>query len=181
MTPPVPVNRTVARVGAILTAVAVVVLLVYALQAGGPTPTAGPTDAVPTATTASSTGRSVDRTPTTGRATATARTTTAPRSSSLPSPSDGLAWVRLADLPVQARQTVALIDAGGPFPYAKDGATFNNFEGVLPKRARGYYREYTVRTPGERDRGARRIVTGDRDRELFYTADHYDTFARVQR
>jgi ribonuclease T1 len=76
---------------------------------------------------------------------------------------------------------VALIDAGGPFPYAKDGATFNNFEGVLPSRPRGYYREYTVRTPGERDRGARRIVTGDRDRELFYTADHYETFARVQR
>ena len=94
---------------------------------------------------------------------------------------DGLASVRLADLPVQARQTVALIDAGGPFPYAKDGATFNNFEGVLPSRPRGYYREYTVKTPGERDRGARRIVTGDRDRELFYTADHYETFARVQR
>ena len=186
------VNRTVTKVAGILTAVAVVVLLVYALGSGVPTPTAGPTAAVPTASTAtttstatiastaSSTGRSADRTPPTGRATATARTT-APRPSSLPSPSDGLAWVRLADLPVQARQTVALIDAGGPFPYAKDGATFNNFEGVLPKRARGYYREYTVRTPGERDRGARRIVTGDRDRELFYTADHYDTFARVQR
>ncbi len=154
------VNRTVTKVAGILTAVAVVLLLVYALGSGVPTPTAGPTAAVPTASTAtttstatiastaSSTGRSADRTPPTGRATATARTTTAPRPSSLPSPSDGLAWVRLADLPVQARQTVALIDAGGPFPYAKDGATFNNFEGVLPKRARGYYREYTVRTPG---------------------------------
>ena len=89
--------------------------------------------------------------------------------------------MRLADLPPQARQTVALIEAGGPFPYAKDGTTFNNFEGVLPSRPRGYYREYTVKTPGERDRGPRRIVTGDRDRELFYTADHYETFARVQR
>ena len=114
---------------------------------------------------------------TTPAATSRASTSTPPP----PSSGDGLAWVRLADLPVQARQTVALIDAGGPFPYAKDGATFNNFEGVLPSRPRGYYREYTVKTPGERDRGARRIVTGDRDRELFYTADHYETFARVQR
>jgi ribonuclease T1 len=175
------VNRTVTKVAGIITAVAVVLLLVYAFGSGDPTPTAGPTSGDPTATSASATGRSADRTPARGRATATARTTTAPRPSSLPRPSDGLAWVRLADLPVQARQTVALIDAGGPFPYAKDGATFSNFEGVLPQRARGYYREYTVRTPGERDRGARRIVTGDRDRELFYTADHYDTFARVQR
>ena len=111
--------------------------------------------------------------------TATARASTSTRPP--PGSGDGLASVRLADLPVQARQTVALIDAGGPFPYAKDGATFNNFEGVLPSRPRGYYREYTVKTPGERDRGARRIVTGDRDRELFYTDDHYETFARVQR
>ena len=151
-------NRTVTKVGGIITAVAVVLLLAYTYVGSGDTP---PT-AVPTTTS----------------------TTTARGSTSTPAPpgnGDGLASVRLADLPVQARQTVALIDAGGPFPYAKDGATFNNFEGVLPSRPRGYYREYTVKTPGERDRGARRIVTGDRDRELFYTADHYETFARVQR
>jgi ribonuclease T1 len=152
------VNRTVTKVGGIITAVAVVVLLAYTyLQAGGAPPTAVPE--------------------TTPAVTSRAATSTPPQ----PSSGDGLAWVRLADLPPQARQTVALIDAGGPFPYAKDGATFNNFEGVLPTRPRGYYREYTVKTPGERDRGARRIVTGDRDRELFYTADHYETFARVQR
>jgi ribonuclease T1 len=98
-----------------------------------------------------------------------------------PADAEGLTWVCLADLPKEAQQTVALIDAGGPFPYEKDGATFNNFEGVLPQQPRGYYREYTVPTPGESDRGARRIVTGDRDRELFYTADHYETFAWVQR
>lgn len=151
-------NRTVTKVGGVVTAVAVVILLVYALlQSGGAPPTAAP-ETTPAGTSRASTG-------------------TPPRSGS----DDGLGSVRLADLPLQARQTVALIDAGGPFPYAKDGATFNNFEGVLPSRPRGYYREYTVRTPGERDRGARRIVTGDRDRELFYTADHYETFARVQR
>jgi len=152
------VNRTVTKVGGIITAVAVLILLAYTvLQSGGAPPVAAP-ESTPTAASRAS-------------------TSTPPR----PSSGDGLAWVRLADLPLQARQTVALIDAGGPFPYAKDGATFNNFEGVLPSRPRGYYREYTVTTPGERDRGARRVVTGDRDRELFYTADHYATFARVQR
>lgn len=92
-----------------------------------------------------------------------------------------LAWVCVTHLPAEAQQTVALIDAGGPFPYDKDGSVFNNFEGLLPAQPRGYYREYTVPTPGERDRGARRIVTGDADRELFYTADHYASFVRVQR
>ncbi len=96
-------------------------------------------------------------------------------------PETGLAYVALASLPVQARQTVALIDAGGPFPYAKDGAVFGNREELLPARAQGFYREYTVPTPGEGDRGARRIVTGDGDRQLFYTADHYASFVRVRR
>ena len=160
-------NRTVTTVGGVITAVAIVILLAYvALQPDGTPPTAAP-QTTPTATAASTAG--------------TSRATTATRPSDLPSRTDGLPRVRLADLPLQARQTVALIDAGGPFPYAKDGATFNNFERVLPKKSRGYYREYTVKTPGERDRGARRIVSGDRDRELFYTADHYQTFARVQR
>ena len=150
-------NRTVTKVCGIITAVAVVLLLAYTyLDSVGAPPTAAPTTTPTTATRASATPPPTDG-------------------------GDGLASVRLADLPPQARQTVALIDAGGPFPYAKDGATFNNFEGVLPSRPRGYYREYTVKTPGERDRGARRIVTGDRDRELFYTDDHYETFARVQR
>jgi len=81
-------------------------------------------------------------------------------------------------LPPEARQTIALIKAGGPFPYSRDGVVFNNREGQLPKKARGYYHEYTVKTPGARDRGARRIITG-RDAELYYTDDHYRTFKRV--
>lgn len=106
---------------------------------------------------------------------------TAAAATPLPTSTDGLREVRLAELPPEAQRTVELIDAGGPFPYEKDGSTFNNFEGVLPAQPRGYYREYTVPTPGEHDRGARRIVTGDHDRELFYTADHYETFVRVRR
>jgi ribonuclease T1 len=96
-------------------------------------------------------------------------------------PGSGLPFVELAALPAEARRTVALIDRGGPFPYAKDGVTFGNRERVLPARPGGYYREYTVPTPGERDRGARRIVTGDHDREFFYTSDHYTSFARIRR
>ena len=81
-------------------------------------------------------------------------------------------------LPPEARQAITLIKAGGPFPYSRDGLVFNNREGQLPRKARGYYHEYTVKTPGARDRGARRIITG-RDGELYYTDDHYRTFKRV--
>jgi ribonuclease T1 len=81
-------------------------------------------------------------------------------------------------LPPQARQTLAIIKSNGPFPYAQDGRTFGNRAGKLPQRARGYYREYTVKTPGARDRGARRIVVGG-GTEFYYTEDHYNSFRRV--
>ena len=81
-------------------------------------------------------------------------------------------------LPAEARHTVALIKAGGPFPYTRDGSVFGNREGLLPRRERGYYREYTVKTPGARDRGARRIVTGTPG-EYYYTDDHYRSFKRI--
>ncbi|MGW6568653.1 ribonuclease domain-containing protein [Streptomyces sp. NPDC054975] len=95
-----------------------------------------------------------------------------------PTGSSGLETVRVADLPDEARATLRLIERGGPFPYEKDGATFSNFERILPRHERGYYREYTVRTPGEPDRGARRLVTG-RGGEVYYTDDHYETFREV--
>ncbi|MFI9123690.1 ribonuclease domain-containing protein [Streptomyces bikiniensis] len=95
-----------------------------------------------------------------------------------PTGASGLPTVRAADLPPEARGTLGLIARGGPYPYAEDGTVFSNFEKVLPRRERGYYREYTVRTPGERDRGARRIVTG-RSGETYYTDDHYETFREV--
>ncbi|MGE0310142.1 MAG: ribonuclease domain-containing protein [Lautropia sp.] len=91
--------------------------------------------------------------------------------------------VDLADLPVQARRTLQLIRAGGPFPYAKDGTVFGNRERLLPRRARGYYTEYTVPTPGARNRGARRIVAGGdpaRSGEYYYTDDHYASFRRIR-
>ncbi|MFB6989268.1 ribonuclease domain-containing protein [Streptomyces sp. NPDC056178] len=79
-------------------------------------------------------------------------------------------------LPAQAHDTLDLIDAGGPFPYSQDGAVFQNREGVLPSQGTGYYHEYTVITPGSPTRGARRIVTGEKVREDYYTGDHYATF-----
>ena len=78
-----------------------------------------------------------------------------------------------------ARQTYDLILAGGPFPYPKDGAVFGNREGLLPQHARGYYREYTVPTPGVRNRGARRIVAGA-NAEYYYSDDHYRSFRRIR-
>jgi ribonuclease T1 len=95
-------------------------------------------------------------------------------------PESGLPVVDLAALPPEAAATAALIDAGGPYPYSQDGATFENREGLLPTRERGYYREYTVITPGSYDRGARRIVAGA-DGEMYWTADHYDSFAWIAR
>lgn len=90
----------------------------------------------------------------------------------------GLKTVYTFQLPKEAQQTIALIKKGGPFPYERDGITFQNREGLLPQKPRGYYSEYTVITPGSRDRGACRIVAGDRG-ELYYTEDHYDSFVRV--
>ncbi len=86
-------------------------------------------------------------------------------------------------LPAEAQATEKLIRSGGPFPFAKDGSTFGNRERSLPAQRRGYYREYTVRTPGARDRGARRIVCGGSKPAApdacFYTEDHYASFRRI--
>jgi ribonuclease T1 len=88
------------------------------------------------------------------------------------------AQVRLDDLPKEAQNTLRLVKTQGPFPYKRDGVIFGNFEGRLPKKPRGYYKEFTVPTPGARDRGTRRIVTG-RNSEYYYTDDHYETFRRI--
>jgi guanyl-specific ribonuclease Sa len=84
-------------------------------------------------------------------------------------------------LPPEATTTLAAIERGGPFPYDRDGSVFQNRERRLPDRPRGYYREYTVATPGARDRGARRIVAGGQPPEVYYyTDDHYRSFRRVE-
>lgn len=92
------------------------------------------------------------------------------------------ATISLSELPAQGSQTYALITRGGPFPYAKDGTVFGNRERLLPIKSRGYYREYTVSTPGLSHRGTRRIVCGGQPRTpdaCYYTADHYASFRRI--
>ena len=89
------------------------------------------------------------------------------------------AEIQLQELPPEARASLELIKAGGPFPYPQDGRIFSNREKLLPLQRRGYYREYTVRTPGVRGRGARRIVAGVPG-EYYYTADHYRSFKRIR-
>jgi ribonuclease T1 len=93
-----------------------------------------------------------------------------------------LGEISVTALPPEARQTLVLIKQAGPFPYPKDGTVFGNYEGILPKRKRGYYHEFTVKTPGERGRGARRIIAGGDPRssgEYYYTDDHYASFKRI--
>ena len=91
---------------------------------------------------------------------------------------DASGTIRLADLPREARETLALIKQGGPYPYSRDGTVFANREGRLPPAVRGTYREYTVKTPDRRDRGARRIIaTGNN--QFWYTPDHYRSFTRI--
>ncbi|GAA3812617.1 ribonuclease domain-containing protein [Nocardioides panacisoli] len=119
--------------------------------------------------------------------TAYVSSTIAPRSTALPpsptptvEPRSGLPYVDLAALPPEAAETIHLIDSGGPFPYDEDGTTFGNYEGLLPAEPSGYYREYTVETPGSSDRGARRIISGG-DGQLYWTADHYASFEVIRR
>ena len=93
------------------------------------------------------------------------------------------ATVLVAELPRQGQQTYRLIHEGGPFAHDKDGVVFGNRERLLPVMRRGYYREYTVKTPGVRHRGARRIVCGGHERtrpdKCYYTSDHYSSFKRI--
>ncbi|MFG2635082.1 ribonuclease domain-containing protein [Streptomyces sp. NPDC048362] len=121
----------------------------------------------------------------TGCSSPSAGTATAPgpaAASGGPTPAwaKGMDTVRASRLPAEARGTLALVDHGGPYPYARDGIVFGNLEGRLPRHQRGYYHEYTVRTPGSHDRGARRLVTG-LGAEIYYTDDHYDSFRAVLR
>jgi ribonuclease T1 len=100
---------------------------------------------------------------------------------------DGLEVMKVAALPREGRDVHALIKKGGPFEFDRDGIVFSNREGILPKKKRGFYREYTVKTPGARNRGARRIVCGAENADwsrnaptaCYYTDDHYASFRRI--
>ena len=94
-------------------------------------------------------------------------------------PTSGLPTVTESALPGEARHTLALIRAGGPYPYSADDGVFSNREGILPSHPRGYYREYTVVTPGSDDRGARRIIDGEAG-DRYYTDDHYASFRQIE-
>ncbi len=94
-------------------------------------------------------------------------------------PRSDLPTVAESQLNAQARRTLALIRAGGPYPYDQDGRVFTNRERLLPRQASGYYREFTVVTPGSPDRGARRIIAGDGG-DLYYTDDHYASFRQIE-
>jgi len=96
-------------------------------------------------------------------------------------PQFGEATLAVAELPAEARNTLSQIHRGGPFAYPKDGSTFGNFEKRLPLKPRGYYREYTVDTPGARNRGARRLIAGGQPPDvIYYTDDHYRSFRRLR-
>jgi ribonuclease T1 len=110
-----------------------------------------------------------------GRSTAGDGATRSP----VPRGAEGLDAIAVGDLPPEGQATLRLIAAGGPFPYRQDGVTFQNRERILPARGGGYYREYTVRTPGSPTRGARRIVVGRQPIERYYTADHYASFRLI--
>jgi ribonuclease T1 len=97
--------------------------------------------------------------------------------------SAGFESISAADLPKEARATLVLIKQSGPFPYEKDGIVFGNYEARLPKQKRGYYHEYTVKTPRAKNRGMRRIISGGEPRtsgEYYYTDDHYESFKKIR-
>ena len=151
------------------------------LGCGQPAADAGRSAAPAATTTAATTTAATTTAATTTAATTTAATTTAATTTA------ATTTVSVSQLPTEAQQTLQLIHRGGPFPFRKDGAVFANREQLLPQRPRGYYTEYTVRTPDTRDRGARRIVAGrgtDGDPgtsgEYYYTEDHYNTFRRIR-
>lgn len=154
--------------------IAALVVIALASRSDTPTPAAGRQTTTTLATAAHS---GTHRTTTTTRAPTTS--TRPKRTTTTTTPADGLAVIKESALNTQAADTLVAIRAGGPFDFPRnDGVVYHNLNRVLPRQRDGYYREYTVRTPGASNRGARRLVTGAVG-ELYYTSDHYQTFWRV--
>ncbi|SEJ66180.1 ribonuclease T1 [Arthrobacter sp. yr096] len=159
-------NRSRSKLVAFAGLVIAVVVLVIAMVGGGSL--TAPSSAPPSGVASSGAGFSSVQ-------------TTTPEPGSVPTPAAAVAnpstlpTISAAQLPKEARQTLALIAKGGPYPYDRDGVNFGNFEGLLPRKSGGFYKEYTVPTPGESDRGARRIIVG-KDSAKYYTPDHYESF-----
>jgi ribonuclease T1 len=151
-------------VGTLLLGLAVAALAVFNLfiAPGGAPPVSGPQGTTTAAPGFSTSAPAAVPSTSAGKATGVAN-------------ASGLPTIRESQLPAEGRQTLVRIRQGGPYPYTRDGVTFGNFERILPRKASGYYKEYTVPTPGESDRGARRIVAGQAG-DKYYTADHYASF-----
>ena len=147
-----------------ITILAAIVFGVIKLTATSSETTTSRTSSTSTTRSTAAAGDARPETTSTTRAAAT-------RASNLPA-------VFVAALPDQAVEVLGLIETEGPFPYRQDGGVFQNREGILPSREAGYYREYTVETPGSEDRGARRIIVGAGG-ERYYTDDHYDSFREI--
>jgi len=180
-----PSRRILSFLGSLLMLIVVIGGVVFSQTNGGARPTAPAGVPTPVATAIAAapgaTATTPSLAPTVAASSPTPTATSPPRApSAAPTANDGLAAVPFGALPPEAQRTIELIDRGGPFPYDRDGITFGNREGLLPPQANGYYREYTVVTPGSADRGARRII-GGRDGQLYYTDDHYGSFRRVVR
>lgn len=163
-----PIAYVVVAVGALLAVLLVISSSRRAVD--DPSPSAGVTTV----------GAGTD---TAGTETTVARTGTAPStvpkaSTTVATAPKGMASISASALPKEARATLRLIEAGGPFPYDQDGGVFQNRERLLPRKATAYYTEYTVETPGSDDRGARRLIAGQGG-ERYYTDDHYDSFRLV--
>ena len=162
-----------------LAAGVLLVLVALWLVLGNPTDD-GEGGAAGSSTTASSSSRSA--TSSVATPSSTRRSTPSSTGRTTPSsptgertPDSGLPTIAASELPREGRETLRLIHRGGPFPYDRDGITFQNRERILPAQPRGYYAEYTVPSPGESDRGARRLVAGD-DGDVYFTDDHYRSF-----
>ncbi len=111
----------------------------------------------------------------------TARSSAAAKVTSSVDPVSKLPWVEEASLPAPAKRVLAQIDKGGPYDYDKDGTTFRNAEGLLPKATSTFYKEYTVVLPGSNDRGPVRIIVGGKGEFFYWTTDHYASFSRIRR
>jgi ribonuclease T1 len=174
-------------VGGIVAVVAVGAIAFLIGRSSKPTPAGAVTSPTVTAAGAGTTGPgttskggSTTHSATTHSATTHSSTSVSNSSPSISvaAPSTGLPTIQVSALPPEARMTLKLIASDGPYPFSRDGVVYSNIEKILPKNPSGYYHEYTVVTPGSKDRGARRVVTG-KNGERFYTADHYASFKEI--
>ncbi|MDH6574846.1 ribonuclease domain-containing protein [Kitasatospora sp. MAP5-34] len=164
-------NRLIAVVAVVLCAIAAVVA--FGLLGGTKSSSTKPSSTKSTSHAAGPATMSAGKPGSTVKPSAPAR----PSGAGAPA-HPGIADVCRSKLPSQARDTLALVDKGGPYPYRTDGIVFENRENRLPKQSTGYYHEFTVVTPGSGDRGTRRVVTGTAGEE-YWTGDHYSTFQAI--